>query len=81
METVFLYLSCALLSMIISLTVCFLLVILSRKEKKATESEIISGTFAEFYLKSWRIGRKIKGKGDSQGQYNRHTGKYIAGGF
>ncbi len=51
METVFLYLSCALLSMIISLTVCFLLVILSRKEKKATESEIISGTFAEFYLK------------------------------
>lgn len=51
MEKIFLYLSCALFALIISLTVNFLLVLLSRKEKKATESEMISGTFAEFYLK------------------------------
>lgn len=50
MENVLLYLSCALFSLIISLTVNFLLVLLSRKEKKATESEMISGSFAEFYL-------------------------------
>lgn len=51
MEGVFLYVSCALFALICSLTINFTLVLLSRKERQATESEMISGTFAEFYLK------------------------------
>ena len=51
MERVLLYLTCALFALICTLTLNFLLVILSRREKRASESEMISGTFAEFYLK------------------------------
>ncbi|MBR6258273.1 MAG: hypothetical protein IKR23_13030 [Lachnospiraceae bacterium] len=55
METIFLYLSCAMFALIISLTINFTLVLLSRKEKQATENEMISGTFPEFYLKDPRM--------------------------
>lgn len=55
MENILLYISCAMFALIISLTINFTLVLLSRKEKHATESEMISGTFPEFYLKDPRM--------------------------
>ncbi|MBR3525036.1 MAG: hypothetical protein IKO11_04235 [Lachnospiraceae bacterium] len=61
MENVFLYLACALFALICTLTVNFTLVILTRKEKHASETEMISGTIPEFYLKDPQMFPEKKG--------------------